>query len=60
MIDGPHVAAYLTEMAHEVAKIKHDNPKLRRSDGRVTICKCRLETLVRNMVILLKETVSII
>ncbi|XP_053390043.1 uncharacterized protein LOC123563634 [Mercenaria mercenaria] len=47
IVDGAHVEAYLTEMAHEITKRKKDDSKMMRSDPRVTITKDLLEKIVR-------------
>lgn len=39
--------AYLTEMAHEITKRKREDPKIMRSDPRVTMTKDFLEKIVR-------------
>jgi hypothetical protein len=47
VVDGAHVEAYLTEMAHEITKRKREDPKIMRNDPRVTMTKDFLEKIVR-------------
>ncbi|KAL4239269.1 hypothetical protein ACF0H5_000086 [Mactra antiquata] len=46
-VDGSHVEAYLYEMAHEITKLKKEDPTIKRSDPRVTITKSFLKKIVR-------------
>lgn len=58
IVDGAHVEAYLTEMAHEITKQMRNDLSLKRDDPRVTLTKSRLENIIRETKIFITGTVT--
>ncbi|XP_052774920.1 uncharacterized protein LOC128217118 [Mya arenaria] len=57
-VDPAHVDAYITNLAHEITKIKRGDTKLPRDDPRVTVTKELLENIVRNTKVMLTGTIE--
>ena len=57
-MDPAHVNAYLTDMAHEITKIKKGTPTISRDDPRVLVTKEMLENIVRTTRVCLTGTVA--
>jgi len=57
-VDPAHVNAYLTDMAHEITKIKKGTPTISRDDPRVLVTKEMLENIVRTTRVCLTGTVA--